>query len=269
MHRKAKLAMKIGGIAAGVVILLVVVAFIWIDDLAVAAIEAGGESVLGVTTTLDEASIGIFSGRFGLKGLVIGNPEGFQSPFLLRMGEGKTEVSLGTLMSDKIEIQTLELSNLHLNLEKRGGTSNYEEVLKNLETEEQAPQEEPGSTKEFVIREVVIRNVSVTADLLPLGGSLSRVTLSVPELRFQNVGEGSSVTIGEVIGRILEEVLAAALRAGKGVLPDEMFNDLGGNLQGLGGSGLDLGGQFGGKVGEAIGGAGEAIGGLFGGKKRK
>ncbi len=64
-------------------------------------------------------------------------------------------------------------------------------------------------------------------------------------------------------------MIAATLRAGKGVLPDEMFNDLGGNLQGLGGSGLDLGGQFGGKVGEAIGGAGEAIGGLFGGKKSK
>ena len=269
MNRKAKLALKMGGIVVGLVILIVVVAVIWIDELAVAAIESGGESVLGVTTTLEEASIGIFSGRFGLKGLVIGNPEGFKSPFLLRMGEGETEVSLGSLLSDKIEIQTLELSDLHLNLEKRGGTSNYKEVLKNLETEEESPEEEPGSTKELVIREIVIRNVSVTADLLPVGGSLSRVTLAVPELRFSNIGQESSVTIGEVIGRILQEVLAAAFRAGKGVLPDEMLTDLGGTLEGMGDRGLDLGGQIGGRVGEAIGDAGEALGGIFGGKKRK
>ena len=51
-----------------------------IDAFAKKGIEAGGTYCLGVPTTLDSANIGIVSGMFGLQGLTVANPEGYESP---------------------------------------------------------------------------------------------------------------------------------------------------------------------------------------------
>ncbi len=281
-----KLAILAGALVA-VLAGIVVLAFMSIDSIAKAAIVRGSTYALGVQTTLASADIGIVSGEFTMKGLVVANPEGFESDHFLRLDEGFLAVSLGSLRQDTVEVPTLALTGIDINLEKRGGRANYKIIADNLKRFEsgdtaddgaQADAGKPG--KRFVIHEIIIRDVNVTVDLVPAGGALTRLEVPIEEIRMTDVGS-ESMTTAELTDRVIKMILAAIVKNGAH-LPADLVNDLGGALAQLG----DLGnmtvtetartvvkvveglGEGGDEVGKAIGDAIEGLGGLFGQKKK-
>jgi len=281
-----KLAILAGALVA-VLAGIVVLAFMSIDSMAKTAIVRGSTYALGVQTTLASADIGIVSGEFAMKGLVVANPEGFESDHFLRLDEGFLAVSLGSLRQDTVEVPTLALTGIDINLEKRGGRANYKIIADNLKRFEsrdtaddgaQADAGKPG--KRFVIHEIIIRDVNVTVDLVPAGGALTRLEVPIEEIRMTDVGS-ESMTTAELTDRVIKMILAAIVKNGAH-LPADLVNDLGGALAQLG----DLGnmtvtetartvvkvveglGEGGDEVGKAIGDAIEGLGGLFGQKKK-
>ncbi len=281
-----KLAILAGALVA-VLAGIVVLAFMSIDSMAKTAIVRGSTYALGVQTTLASADIGIVSGEFTMKGLEVANPEGFESDHFLRLDEGFLAVSLGSLRQDTVEVPTLALTGIDINLEKRGGRANYKIIADNLKRFEsrdtaddgaQADAGKPG--KRFVIHEIIIRDVNVTVDLVPAGGALTRLEVPIEEIRMTDVGS-ESMTTAELTDRVIKMILAAIVKNGAH-LPADLVNDLGGALAQLG----DLGnmtvtetartvvkvveglGEGGDEVGKAIGDAIEGLGGLFGQKKK-
>jgi hypothetical protein len=67
---------KIGLGILAVLVLLLVVAWLSLDYIAKAGIEAGGTYAMGVKTTVDSVNLGLISGQAKVNGLTIGNPEG-------------------------------------------------------------------------------------------------------------------------------------------------------------------------------------------------
>ncbi len=224
-----------------VVLLAVLAVFFFLDSIARSAIEEGATYALGVRTTLEKADVGVLSGRFSLAGLDVSNPEGFDAPNFLSLGAGTVEVSLGTLRSDTVELPLLALSDIDLALEKKSAGSNYGVIAQNLKRFESAdepqtpdPQKQEGPGKDFVIHEILITNVNVTAEMAATGGQLNQVRVPISEIRLENVGTGADqrVTMGELSNIIMKAILAAIIANGAD-FPAELVNDLGGQLQGL------------------------------------
>lgn len=215
-----------------VLILVIVVTVVWIDRIAKVGVEAGGRFAFGVPTKLDSASIGILTGRSELTGLDIANPEGFSTPHLLKMDDAVLAVSLGSLTGDTVEIPEFSLAGIDLNLESKGGKSNFKVVLDSLgrfessKTEPQAEEEHQG--RKFIIREIVIKDVKVHVALLPLGGSATRVTIPIEELQLTNVGTGSDggLVVAQVAGTLLKAIILAAMEKGSGNIPSELLGEL-------------------------------------------
>jgi len=117
-------------------ILLIIILLVGLSLFANAAarkgVEAGATYALGVNTTLQSASVGIFSGKFGLTGLKVANVQGYKADKFLSLGEGNVAVSLGSLMKDTIEVPTFSLDTIELNLEKKEGKANYQVIMDNL-----------------------------------------------------------------------------------------------------------------------------------------
>jgi hypothetical protein len=221
-----------------VVVLLVVVGFFFLDSLAKTAIERGATYALGVQTTLGSADVGVFSGDFRMNDLHVANPEGFDTnkPFL-QLGEGYVAVSLGSLRQDTVELPALTLTNVQMSLEKKGSKSNYgliAENLKRLESGggEPAPKKEADEGKAFVIKEVLLKDVNVEVDMLPIGGELSRMKVPIKEIRLTDVGTKKSVKMGELTDVIIKAILAAVIANGSD-LPGDLTKDLDGTLNGL------------------------------------
>lgn len=234
-----KLAILVGGLVI-LLVAVVAVVFVSIDAIARAAIERGSTYALGVPTTLGSANIGILSGEFTMKDLDVANPDGFDGDYFFQLDEGFVAVSLGSLRQDTVEIPTLALTGVRMNLQKKGGRANYTVITENLKRlesgetagEERNRAEEDGERgKNFMIHEIVIRDVHVTVDVLPIGGELTRIEIPIEEVRLTEIGS-ETLTTAEVTSRVIKMILAAVVKNGA-KLPADLVDDLGGALRGL------------------------------------
>jgi len=230
-------------------VIVAVLAVVFIDRLAKEGIERGGKAALGVPTTVKEVNIGLFSGQAGLENLNVGNPEGFPSPQFLTLKAGAVAVSLASLTKDVIEVPYIELEGIDLYIEKnKDGQANYQVIMDGQQEHERQPAktDEPGeSGKKFVVRQVKIRNVTMHADVLPVGGP---VLVVVPEILLTDVGtaDGAGVNTAEVVNILVKAIFASAIANGQNLLPADVLNDMTAGLDkltSLTGNGIQIAGQ--------------------------
>lgn len=224
----------------------VVLAIYSINAIARKGIESGASYALGVTTTLKSANVGLMSGTFSMNELNVGNPPGFSTPHFLSLGSGGVAVSFNTLRQPTVELPSLTLEKLDVNLEKKGEVgTNYKVILANLEKLKGTPSSKPsGEERRFVIRELSIKDVQVHVDLVGGPGAigeLTKINIPIDEIKLTDVGKtgtgvgGTGVTLSELSSIIVQAVLAAAADKGGGLIPDDLLGDLKGHLANLGG----------------------------------
>lgn len=229
----------------------VLLGLVYVDRIAKAGIEKGGTYALGVPTTLNSASVGVFTGEFGMSKLAVANPAGFKEPSLLALGEGDVKVSLPTLQQDVIELPLLKLDGIAMALERGDKGSNVGVILANLkrfETGESAPKDQPKDSapgKKFVIKEVDIRNVEVK---LAIAG-LSLPTIKIDQIPLKNIGTaGEPVDLPTVISIIFKAIVQTATQIAGPALPGDVLGELQnglGSLKSLESLGVSITADFG------------------------
>ncbi len=203
-------------IVAAIVVLLLAAPLLYVDSLAKGALEEGATESFGTRTTLGSVSLGLFSGKVGLKKLRVDNPEGWQEDHFFSIGQGRFAVGLPSFLEEQVEVPELVLEDVALSLEKRGRGSNYGTILDNM-AKGAAPSDEPG--KRFVIRDLRIRDVVADLHLEVPGAGAKHLEVLIPEIRLQNVGSESEggVVVSQLWGTVLRGVLGAVVREGGGV----------------------------------------------------
>lgn len=214
----------------GLVVVLVVglvALFIYIDQIAKAGIERGSTYALGVPTTLKRADVHIFGGRLELDVLNVSNPQGFASDHFLDLKSGNVEVTLNSLRQDVVHVPHLKLSGVDVSLEKKAGQSNYRVILDNLKRLQGDPNQ-PG--KRFIIDRLVIKDVTVRVDMLGNvpAGDLTKASVPIDQVRLKKVGAegGRGVTISELSGLVVKEILASAVQKGAALIPADIQGEL-------------------------------------------
>ena len=105
----------------GVTLLLLLLVgglFIYKDSVVRAGIISGGDRVLGADSTrLDSASIDLFGGGLSLRGLKLDNPEGYQQPHFFQLSGSDVELSLVSLLEDRIVLPRLDLDGVEILVE--------------------------------------------------------------------------------------------------------------------------------------------------------
>lgn len=243
---------------AGVLALLVVVAIgvgVWwvfhnIDSLAKRGIEQGGTYALGVPTTVDRVSLGIFSGDLSLSRLNVANPQGFASPHFLTLGSGDVKVTVNSLNQPVIDVPTLHLKGIDVNLEKGSSGANYQKILDSLaRLKGSSKPSAPGSAdKRLIIHDLAIDDVNIHVNMLGAPGqvgavlnSATKLNVPIDHIQLKNVGQtgsgvgGSGVTPEELTSIIVQAVMAAAVDKGGGIIPGDILGDLRGGISSLGG----------------------------------
>lgn len=256
-------------------------AVFYLDSIAKSAIEKGGTFAAGVETKVDSASIGLTAGTFSLSNLTIANPAGYGADPFFKLGKLETGVSIGSLQQEVVEIPKLLIDGVALRLEAKDGKANYAVITDNLKRfSSQGATSEQKSGKKFIIRELVISNVSVTADTsllvpLPVG---AKPEIKVPDIRMTDVGNASGgASMGELAGVIVAAVLNGVGGVG-GFLNADFAKDLTSRVGDIGalqqqalkavdGALKSVGGDLQKGVDGALKGVGDQLGGLLGGKK--
>ena len=176
-------------------------------------VETVGPAVTQTPVTLAEVNISVLSGKGTLKGLNVGNPEGFKSGNIFALGQIDIEVDTGTLTSDIIIINKIHIRQPEISYEKTFTSSNVKKLLDNIEqftgpkseTPEDAPAEESGAKKQIVIKQLIIEDGLVYVGALGIGQEIP-----LPRIEMNNIGEeGSDSNIADVLDIVLSKVLAS------------------------------------------------------------
>lgn len=276
---------KILSIVGIVVLVLVVVVVLFLGQIIKAAIETAGPKVAGVTMSVEKVRVNPLGGSVRIKGLIIGNPEGFKTPSAMELGDFRVDVRMGSLFTDTIIVKEILINAPEITYEKSLKSSNLSALQKNLapaetdepkeEEEEVAdkPKEKKTPAKKVVIEDFQLNDAKVHVTITALGGK--KMTLPLPSIQMQDIGKDKGGTdipevISEVFGAISDAVVKAVAASGDfaGDAMKGAGNMAGDAMKGVGGAATDAMGDVGGTATDAAKGASDAlkkgIGGLFG-----
>jgi uncharacterized protein involved in outer membrane biogenesis len=224
-----KIVLRLG---IGLIILVVLIVLgisLFLDGMIKRGIEMVGPNLTGVSVKLDRVSLSPLSGSGTVKGLMVGNPEGFKAPHAIRVGSASLALQPGSLLADKIVIRSIRIEGPEITFEYGKGGNNLGRILANVraassagtnaaaKTAGEAPGTKPG--KKLEVDELLITGARVNLSLSKLGGQFASVTL--PEVHLADLGKGpEGITSAELTARVLDALEKAALQAANSAVTD-------------------------------------------------
>jgi len=186
-----------------------------------------GPKVTGTSIELSEIDVSWFSGKGTIKGLNLGNPEGYKADSAVEIPVATIAIRPTTVFKKKLVIKSIELEAPHITYEGRMSGSNLSKIQENIDAFVQKVKgftgqsgkdddAQPSGGKKLQVDEIIIRNAKVKIALTVLGGKGANVTL--PEIRLTNLGQGEEgVTGPEVLKAVWNAIVKATTEKVTGI----------------------------------------------------
>ncbi|MDD5677291.1 MAG: AsmA family protein [Kiritimatiellae bacterium] len=218
----------------GVVVILVVLLValsIFAGHIIKGAVNAAGPKALGVPISLKNVEVNMLSGHFGLDELVIGNPEGFNTPEAIRVNHVAVDVKMSSLFSRVLVIDRIYVRRPEITYEVGLKGSNIGTIQNKAapstpaaEQPEQAekPAKEAKAGKKVQINDFLIESGNINVSTIGMAGHSAPIPL--PTIHLTDIGkESDGATPQEVIVQIFSAiggtVSSTATGIGKGIMP--------------------------------------------------
>ncbi len=179
-------------------------------------VETVGPKITGTPITLGGVELSPSSGSGTIKDFVLGNPEGYKSAFAIRLGEATLEVDPRSVLSDKIHIKRVAVSNPEITIEGGLGDNNLKKILANIDaftaSEKSKPASDSGSTKKLQVDDFLLSGAKVDVKFSILGGK--GLSVPLPDIHLSNLGaSGDGITAGELTKTIFNSVFEQVIPA--------------------------------------------------------
>lgn len=181
--------------------------------------------VLGVDASMESAKVRLWRGYVSLRGLHIGNPEGYKTDGIFDLGEATVDLDMESLASDTIVIDRILVNGAEITYEQGLLGSNLGALLDNLskeaeeEKEEEKAEKEAGEkpSKKVIIRQLDVEGTRLNVAMTAMMGAA--VPVPLPPIHMTGIGEESGgaspiEALQAVIGGIFQAVKAAVAGAG-------------------------------------------------------
>jgi len=168
-----------------------------------------GPKLTRVSIKLDGVSLSLLSGSGKIKGLEVGNPEGYKAPTAIKIGTASLSLSPGSIMSDKIVIRHIRLESPEITIEGSPKNNNLTKILENVQAATggggtNAVAKEAAASKKLQVDEFLLTGAKV--NYLIAGQTLP---ISVPDIKFTGLGAGpEGITAGELTREVLSKLTA-------------------------------------------------------------
>ncbi len=220
---------KLEKIFWSVVLILVVLAIVggivasmFLGDIVKKGIETVGPRITQVPVKVDEVRLTLLTGSASIKGLVVGNPEGYQTPQAISAGMISVGVNPLSVLSDKIVVRSLHIESPEITFEGGLSGNNLSQILDNVNASARTTAKPgavstnaPAQTKpsrKLEVDDLLITGAKVHVSLTDLGGK--EMTLPLPPIHLVNLGKNQDgITAAELTRSVLDAVVTATLKA--------------------------------------------------------
>lgn len=190
-------------------------------------IETMGPRILGVPVTLEDVDVTLLSGtsmHAGLTGLVVNNPEGYETAFAVSLPEIRIQVDWNSLVTDTVIVEevlivkpavtfewSLQGSNLgmiHENVKRNTGSGSDDDGQEKSEK----PEETQEINKSVHVKKVTVKDAIINVSFV--GGQDEVTQVSLPDLELRDIGNPSGgTTFSQASAVIFEQIYEAIDKA--------------------------------------------------------
>lgn len=205
------------------VIIGVVIASAFLGDIAKKGIETLGPRITKVSVSVDQVHLSLLTGSASIKDLVVGNPQGYQTPQAIGAGLIAVEVNPLSVLSDKIVVRSLQMESPDITFEGSLRGNNLSQILDNVNGSAQQSAQNGGAvpaspnapakpSKKYEVDDLVITGAKVHVLLTDLGGK--EQTLSLPPIHLTDLGKNEEgITVADLSRSVLDAIVTATVRA--------------------------------------------------------
>lgn len=266
---------KILSIGLALIVVIAVAVIFFASHVVKNAVNTIGPAVLGVPVNVEHVRAYPLRGDIHIRGLIIGNPEGFKTDQLFSMGELNVDLSVKSMLTDTIIIRKIEVVAPEISYEMTLRGSNIgalQEALAGEEKETEATAtteekpEEAAPGKKLIIEHFIISDGKVKLSLPGMMGSA--VPLPLPGIHLTDIGkEEQGTSIKDVIGKVFGAVFSAVTQVvtSSGKLVGDGAKLIGDGAMAVGGVAVDGVTAVGGAAVDGVSAVGKGVAGAVGG----
>lgn len=203
-----------------VVLIAVGAGYLYLNSSAIVKnlIEAQGSAATGVTVSIDSVELDILNGEATIRGLRVGNPEGFSDRNALSVDVISVGLDANTVSKDVMTITKIYVENPVLTYESVDGVSNFDVIKQNAQSGSSTSSSDEEDGQKFIVNLIEFTTGKINAvGMSPTGEELNA---TMPGFKIKDVGKAEggvpAATIASriavaVTSRVIEAVVAGAL----------------------------------------------------------
>lgn len=225
---KKPVKMLIGVIVGILIVIGIVFWLVWANrnPIVASAIENYGSQATGTSVTVGSVDLSLRDGTAELHGLTIGNPQGYDSPYALKLKTIRIGLDISSVTSNVIVMNEALIDGMSVYAEIHGRQSNLSQILDNLQQfmGPSQPSQQPAGNKKFILKSARFTNGEAT---VILDAANARRQIDIPDISVHDIGvksggvdaaELAKQLLRPVIERILDEARSAARQKAEDVL---------------------------------------------------
>ena len=214
-----KILIRIIGVIIVLMIVVILVVTVQLGTIIKTGVENFGPQFTGTTVTLEKVIVRPIIGKATMKGIVVGNPDGYQTPNSIRIGEFSADLNMKSLSSGTVVIEKILVDDPEITYEMKSlKQNNIKAIIDNAQSKS-PPKENAEPEGKMVSKDrtdgpskkVVIKNLTVNSGKLRFSSTLmggKALNIPLPSIQLERIGEESGgVSIAEAISLILNEIL--------------------------------------------------------------
>jgi len=216
------------------IIVIILVLSFSLNSIIRGGVETVGPKALGADVKLQDVDISMLNGKGNLKGLFIGNPEGFKTESAFQLAEVRISLDVKSVFSDRIVINEIFIDSPDITYEKGMKGDNIKALLNNIDSFAKSDQKsaQDGESKETAksetkiqINNFIVKNGKVNMSMSALQGN--KLSLTLPDIHMKDIGKDKEgTTVSKALGQVFAVVNKNIVTATAGSV-----KDMGGTLQ--------------------------------------
>lgn len=203
-----------------VVIIALIVLGVCLNHIVKRAVETYGPRLTRTTVALDAVDLSLLTGSARVKGLAVGNPQGFKTPRSISVGLIAVGLNPMSILSRKVVIRSIRVEAPDITFEGGLAGNNLSQILDNVNSSgrESGPLSTnaaaaPKSEKRFEVDDLVVTGGKVEVIINGLGTPKPQI-IPLPDIHLTNLGTGGEgITAAELTQRILKVISTATIEA--------------------------------------------------------
>ncbi|MBW2474447.1 MAG: AsmA family protein [Deltaproteobacteria bacterium] len=185
-----------------------------LDSLVKSAIETYGSEATQTSVRVDNVKIVLQDGSGAIRGLTIGNPNGFATPNAFSLGEIATQIDLKSLSEEVpvIEHITIRAPEVFFELNEKG-QNNLDKLKSNLQSgastsSSSSSAKSGGSEPKLIIRKLIFSGGNIYARVVPTDKDYE---LKLPNIQMNDLGGKTGATPSQIASQALKVLTDRAL----------------------------------------------------------